>query len=114
MSKNTYWITDGDGVYALVEGADRRDLATRLHGWAVADEPGPDAQVHVVNEHPDVTPGRLPYRALQDDAWSGRGWTPGVPADLADALAASIELTAPAPEVAKKSPAAAGGEQKEK
>lgn len=116
MSKSSYWITDADGVYARVEGADQRDLATRLHGWSVADEPGPEDQVHVVHENSDLLPGRLPYGALQDEAWSGRGWTPGLPADLASALEVSTEQTAPAAEPVKptKAAASAAGEQKEK
>jgi hypothetical protein len=110
MSKNTYWVTDANGVYAQVEGADQRDLAVRAYGWAEADEPPGDAQVHVVHEDPAISAGRLPYGALEGGAWAARGWRPGPPPELP----APTEQAAPAPEAAKKSPAAAGGDQKEK
>lgn len=75
--KNSYWITDTEGVFALVEGADERDQWTKVHGWSEAAEPGPTDQVHVVNEHPEVGPGRLPYAAVELHA--GLGWTAGPP-----------------------------------
>jgi hypothetical protein len=112
MSKTMYWVTDSDGVYAQVEGADQRDLATRLHGWTEAGEPPVDAQVHVVNEHPEIGPGRLPYGALESGAWAGRGWKPGPPPELP----APTEQAASSPEPAKptKATAPAAGDQKEK
>lgn len=112
MSKNTYWVVDANGFYAQVEGVDQRDLATRVHGWAQADEPPADAQVHVVNEHPEIGPGRLPYGALEGGGWAARGWKPGPPPGLP--VEAPTDQAASAPETAKKSPAAAGGDQKEK
>jgi hypothetical protein len=98
-TKNSYWIRDVEGVFALVDGADERDQWTKVHGWAEADEPGPTDQVHVVNEHPEIAPGRLPYGAVAD--WSGLGWKAGPPPsdaptnpDLGD-QAASPKATAP-------------------
>jgi hypothetical protein len=101
VPKNSYWIVDTEGVYAQVEGADQRDEWTKVRGWSQAAEPGPSDQVHVVNEHPDIQPGRLPYGALAD--WAGLGWSAGpppVPADstkdpvLVDQAAAPIAETA--------------------
>lgn len=37
--RKTYWIQDVDGVKACVDGADTRDLWTRVHGWTETDEP---------------------------------------------------------------------------
>lgn len=82
-TKNSYWIRDVDGVHALVDGAAERDQWTKVHGWAETGEPGPTDQVHVVNEHPEVGPGRLPYGAVED--WSGLGWKPGPPPEPVDA-----------------------------
>lgn len=76
--KQRYWIRDVDGVYAQVEGAEARDQWTKVHGWTEADEPGPTDQVHVVNEHPEVGPGRLPFGAI-DGPWDALGWQPGPP-----------------------------------
>lgn len=83
MTKNSYWIRDVEGVYAQVDGAAERDQWTKVHGWAVSDEPGPTDQVHVVNEHPEIGPGRLPYGAVED--WGGLGWKPGPPPEPVDA-----------------------------
>lgn len=77
MAKNSYWIADTEGVYALVEGADERDAWTKVRGWSEVDEPGPTDQVHVVNENPEIQPGRLPYAAVELHA--GLGWRPGPP-----------------------------------
>lgn len=79
MSKQSYWIRDVDGAYALVEGTEQRDVWTKVRGWVDADEPGPTDQVHVVNEHPEIGPGQLPYGAIED--WAGLGWKPGPPPD---------------------------------
>jgi hypothetical protein len=112
MSKNTYWVTDAEGVYAQVEGADRRDEAVRVHGWAEAGEPAADAQVHVVHEDPAILPGRLPYGALEGGGWAVRGWKPGPPPQMAvsrDQAASDSEPVKPT-----KAAAPAAGEQKEK
>lgn len=107
--KSTYWIRDAEGVFAQVVGAEARDLWTRVRGWFAADEPGPIDQVHVVNEHPEVGPGRLPYGAVEGHA--GRGWKVGPPPEPAGS-----ETPAPAQEPVKptKAAASAAGDQKEK
>jgi hypothetical protein len=107
-NKTTYWITDSEGVYALVEGADQRDEWTKVRGWFLADEPGPTDQVHVVNEHPEIGAGRLPYAAVELHA--GLGWSAGPPPGLAEPLAPT-EQPAPAEEPAKTTKPATGGSQ---
>jgi hypothetical protein len=77
--KQKYWISDSEGVFAQVEGADERDQWTRVRGWSEADEPGPTDQVWVANEHPDIAPGRLPYGAVEH--WAGLGLRPDEHAD---------------------------------
>jgi hypothetical protein len=103
--KQMFWISDANGVHAQVEGAAERDQWTKVHGWAEAGEPGPTDQVHVVNEHPEIGPGLLPYGAVP--AWSGLGWMPGPPPGSTVAVG----------EPPKSSPApkpAGGGDSKEK
>lgn len=39
MPKNTYWISDPEGVKACVSGAVLRDYWTRIQGWTVTTEP---------------------------------------------------------------------------
>lgn len=80
--KQQYWIRDVEGVYARVDGAEARDVWTKVRGWSDADEPGTTDQVHVVNEHPEVGPGRLPFGAVED--WGGLGWKPGPPPEPID------------------------------
>jgi len=97
-----YWITDSEGVYAQVEGADQLALWTRVRGWAEAGEPGPTDQVWVVNEHPEVGPGRMPYAAVALHA--GLGWSAGPPfGDFGPAPEPPAKTTkAPAPAGDKK------------
>jgi hypothetical protein len=77
MPNQSYWIRDVRGIYALVGSAAERDQWTKVHAWVDADEPGPTDQVCVVNEHPEIGPGQLPYGAVED--WGGLGWKPGPP-----------------------------------
>lgn len=105
--KQKYWIRDVDGVFAEVEGVDQRDEWTRVRGWAEAGEPGPTDQVHVVNAHPEIGPGRLPFAAIALHA--GLGWSAGPPEPVAVDATADVEPVKP-----HKSPAPAGVEQKEK
>jgi hypothetical protein len=103
VPKQSYWIADVEGNHALVEGADARDEWTKIRGWSEVGEPGPNDQVHVVNEHPEVGPGRLPYAALAAGL-DGYGWRPG-PA-LTDVAVPVVEPVKP------KTPAAAGAAEK--
>lgn len=108
--KQKYWIRDVEGVFAQV-GAEARDWWTKVRGWVEADEPGPTDQVHVVNEHPEVGPGRLPYAAVEP--WSGLGWSAGPPPEPADAPPAPVAQAVPAEPAKSKTTAAGGDKSKE-
>jgi hypothetical protein len=114
VPKQSYWIADVEGNHALVEGADARDEWTKIRGWSEVGEPGPNDQVHVVNEHPEVGPGRLPYAALAAGL-DGYGWRPGPPPPPFDATKdpALTDVAVPVVEPVKpKTPAAAGAAEK--
>jgi hypothetical protein len=111
MSKQSYWIRDVEGVYALVDGTEARDWWTKVRGWEPADEPGPTDQVHVVNEHPEILPARLPYGAVPDMA--GLGWSAGPPPDPNGEAPVAAEQPAEQPVKPTKA-AASAAEQKEK
>jgi hypothetical protein len=109
VPKNSYWIADAEGNKALVEGAEARDVWTKVRGWSVTDEPGPTDQVHVVNANPEIGAGRMPYAAVELHA--GLGWSAGPPPEPYDltkdpVLVDQAPASAAAP-VATKSPAAA-------
>lgn len=105
MNKQSYWIRDVEGVHALVEGADQRDQWVKVHGWSDADEPSATDQVHVINENPEIGPGRLPYGAVE--GWGGLGWKPGPPPGVESAPA--VEPVKP-----QTTAAAGGASSKEK
>lgn len=106
--KQKYWIRDVEGVFAHV-GAEARDLWTKVRGWVEADEPGPTDQVHVVNEHPEVGPGRLPYAAVELHA--GLGWSAGPPPEPVSETP-DPAVVVPAADPAKPTkPTAAGGDK---
>lgn len=108
---NNYWIANPEGEYALVDGAAARDEWIKVRGWHEAGEPGPTDQVHVVNENPEVGPGRLPYAAVALHA--GLGWKAGPPPSPVDVTKDSV-LVDPAPVVGEqakpKTQSAAGGD----
>jgi hypothetical protein len=108
-TENSYWIRDTEGVYALVDGVDIRDEWTKVRGWELAPVPSATDQVHVVNDNPEIGPGRLPYGALE--GWAGRGFRAGPPAELSGLT----HDPAPAPAVAEPviTPAAAGEQETE-
>lgn len=95
MAKSTYWISDSEGVYAAVEGADERNVWTKVHGWHEAAEPGPTDQVHVINEDPGILPGRLPYAAVELHA--GLGWKAGPPPPVVDVTKDPVLVDQPEP-----------------
>ncbi len=87
MPKNTYWISDVDGVRAPVEGVDQRDEWTKNRGWQESTEPGPTDQVHIVYPDSSVLPGRVPFAALAA-GWSAMGWKAAPPIAYQEPLAA--------------------------
>ncbi len=72
-----HWIRDAEGVCALVDSAAMRDFWTKVNGWTEIDRPEATDQVHVVNEHPEIGPGRLPWGAVE--LWAGLGWSASPP-----------------------------------
>lgn len=82
MAKNTYWMTDGYGSTALVEGADERDRWKPL-GWSEATEPAGDDMVWMA--HPE-SGGRQRFAAAVIEQWQGLGWRPAAPPEPVDVL----------------------------
>lgn len=81
MSKNLYWITNVDGVKAVVEGADERDRWTRVHGWALTEAPTAGELVWLRHEEHG---GRQAFAAEAAPHWAGLGWHPTAPPEPAD------------------------------
>lgn len=106
----TYWIADAAGVHALVEGDEQRDIWVHLHGWHLADAPGPADQVRVVNGE---LFGCIPFPALAD-GWDLLGWTVGPPPEPVNATKDPAPAGQPVVVPAKKTKAAAGGDSEEK
>ncbi|TDB79961.1 hypothetical protein E1091_19395, partial [Micromonospora fluostatini] len=68
-SKKTYWMADGQGAVALVEGAEERDRLIPL-GWADSEPPAPDQQVWMRHaEHG----GRAKFPLASVELWRPRG-----------------------------------------
>lgn len=70
MTKRTYWLTDGAGRWAQVEGADVRDWWAQ-HGWADAGEPLDDERVLL--RHPEHG-GTALFPTPSVQTWLDRGW----------------------------------------
>lgn len=102
---NSYWISNPQGEYALVEGTADRDTWTKVHGWSEATEPGPTDQVFVVNENPEILPGRLPYAAVALHA--GLGWKPGPPPPV------GVKPAEAEPKISPAKASATSGDKKE-
>lgn len=113
--KQKYWISDTEGVFAQVEGAEARDWWTKVRGWTDAGEPQATDMVHVLNENPEIAQGHpVPFGALS--GWAGYGFYPAAPPEPIDLSKPQLaEPVAPAPEPVKpKTQSATGGESKEK
>ncbi len=113
MAKNTYWLTDGFGRKALVDGADQRDRWKPL-GWAEGDAPAGDDQVWMQHE---AHGGRQLFTASVVSTWEALGWKPSAPPEpvdvLHDAQLVDVPTEAPAPPVSNKPAGVAGGDKKE-
>jgi len=115
MTGKTYWLTDTEGTFALVESAEDRDRFVRVHGWTEAGEPSPSDFVWVRNEDSTLGAARLTWEAAQLDAWAGRGWAAGAPPEPVNAAtahweAAQVHYEAPAKSSPAK-PSASSGEK---
>jgi hypothetical protein len=112
MSKTQYWVADVDGVKALVEGADQRDLWTRVRGWSETTAPAAGDRVWLVHgEHG----GQQVFAATAAEQWSGLGWAYSPPPEPAD-FTRDPQLVDQAPRAAaeEKPKAQATGTNKEK
>ncbi|WP_346536944.1 hypothetical protein [Micromonospora sp. DPT] len=82
MAKTNYWLTDGYGSKALVEGADQRDRWVPL-GWSEADAPAGGDRVWMQHtEHG----GHAQFPAGVVDTWQALGWKPAPPPEPVDVL----------------------------
>jgi hypothetical protein len=104
-----YWLTDGQGDFAVVASAEERDRWLPL-GWSVTDEPT-DGWVHIWRDGIEQ-PGRVPVTALAD-LWGPRGWVAGPPPEGTHPFAPQPSAKAPAESKTESKPAA-GGSAKEK
>lgn len=102
-----YWLTDGEGTFALATGADERDRWLPL-GWAETDEPT-DGWIYIWREGIEQ-PGRYPLSSLRE-LWGPQGWVAGPPPGGVHP-ATSEPPAAPAAESNQK-PAAGGNAKKE-
>lgn len=109
MSKQSYWIVDELDTYALVTGADERDLWVR-GDWAAAEEPT-DGWVCIWHEGVEQ-PGRVDVLGLRD-LWSKRGWVAGPPPGGVHPFAPEPPAK-PQAESKPQSKPAAGGSTEEK
>lgn len=112
--KQTYWMRDAEGAYALMTGADERDWWTPF-GWTQAEEPG--RQEFVWARHEGIeNPARFPAGILAT-AWPG--WEPSTPPSPmnpvnGEPLVPPVFTTPAAVAETKPSKTAAGGDAKEK
>lgn len=107
MSKNTYWIVDGEGTKALVEGADQRDYWTKVRGWSESSEPTGYEFVWLRNDGLDSAPVRMNWTASQDAVWTDLGFRPGMPPEpenLAIPAEHPSRAVPPAPAAAESAP----------
>ncbi|MFG1659083.1 hypothetical protein ACGFIY_21375 [Micromonospora chersina] len=105
MAKTKYWMSDGYGAKALIEGADERDKWKPL-GWSEADEPAAGDRVWLRHEDHG---GRALFPAESVDLWQQKGWQPSdppqpinpfnapQPADVVEAAPTANTTTSPAP-----------------
>lgn len=75
MAKTKYWLADGYGGKALVEGADERDRWLPL-GWSESSEPQPGERVWLRHEEHG---GRALFPAESVELWRQKGWQPSDP-----------------------------------
>lgn len=105
MPKTKYWMTDGYGAKALIEGADQRDRWVPL-GWSETGEPVAGERVWM--RHPDIAVPAL-FAAEAVHLWQQKGWEPAAPpepvspfnadqpADVVEPVAVAAPTASPAP-----------------
>lgn len=76
--KDPYWLTDGQGTYAVVTGAAERDRFLPL-GWTDADEPDPNRGGFVYAWRDGIAePGPAPLAYFRE-VLTPTGWVAGPP-----------------------------------
>lgn len=123
MPKTKYWLSDGLGGKALVEGAEERDRWVPL-GWAQADEPAESDKVWMRHEGIEQP---AQFNASVVETWKALGWEPSPPPEpvdllhdqhlvdpvVADAAPTPKPAAAPAASSTTSTPAASGDKTKE-
>lgn len=112
-SKKSYWLTDGYGTAAQVEGAEERDRWLPL-GWQVIDdEDALTGATHVWLKH-EGHGGRQRFPVESVELWQAKGWQPSdppppsdpfnapAPADVAGPVIPPTESSEPAPSAKKE------------
>ena len=112
--KTKYWIADIDGVKAQADGADDRDIWTRVRGWSETTEPVAGDMVWLEHE---TTGGKQKFSAEAAPQWAGLGWLPSSPPAPADFtkdpnFVDQLPVAAPAVEAKPKTQAPAGAADK--
>ncbi|MBQ1064472.1 hypothetical protein [Micromonospora sp. C41] len=82
MAKTKYWLTDGYGAHALVEGAEERDRWVP-RGWSETAEPTGEGRVWM--RHTDHGGHQL-FAAGVVETWRALGWEPSAPPEPVDVL----------------------------
>ncbi|MGC5033080.1 hypothetical protein [Micromonospora sp. DT229] len=110
-AKKTYWMHDGYGTVALVEGADERDRWKPL-GWVDSEPPGPGSQVWMRHE---THGGRAKFPFASVELWRPRGWSECEPPPVADPFSAETPADVVEPVAVQVSePASPAATKKEK
>jgi hypothetical protein len=110
MAKTKYWMTDGYGAAALVEGVEERDRWLPLGWQLISDEDALAGVTHVWLRHEDHG-GRQRFPVEAVELWQTKGWHPSdppapqspfnaAPADIVPA--AATESSEPAPSAKTK------------
>ncbi|WP_435233367.1 hypothetical protein [Micromonospora aurantiaca (nom. illeg.)] len=104
--KQSYWLSDGFGAKALVEGAEQKDRWVPL-GWSESDEPAGDDRVWLRHEEHG---GRALFPAAAMELWQQKGWQPSDPPEPVSPFNAPQPAAdvSEAPVAAISSPASAG------
>ncbi|WP_432050314.1 hypothetical protein [Verrucosispora sp. NA02020] len=110
--KTTYWMTDGYGNVARMEGAAERDR-WKPFGWSETEAPTSGTQVWVRHEEHGGR-GRLPIAALE--MWRPKGWSECDPPPVVDPFSADVpaDVVEPVPAQVPEPASPAATKSKEK
>lgn len=112
MAKTMYWLTDGFGGKALVEGAEERDRWKPL-GWSESTEPAAGERVWLRH---DVHGGRALFPAETVELWAAKGWQPSDPPPVPSPFNADqpADVAEPVPTITSPAPAGKASSEKTK